>query len=137
MRACRVHRALRNLLDVLEELGLGSAGVAQQEHVDVAPEAVGAGGVLLLAPKQRQRDARLNVEVTVDGGRYALKHALACDKTRAARWACTGLPDLVTHFDITACSESLVWQMSPKERLLVKEARVLSCAHQCEGLWPA
>ncbi len=76
--ACGVHRALRDLLNVLEELGLGRAGVAQQEHVDVAPEAVGAGGMLLLAAKQRQRDARLDVEVAIDGGRYALEDALAC-----------------------------------------------------------
>ena len=86
MHACGVHRALCNLLNVLEELGLRCAGVAQQEHVDVASEAVGAGGVLLLAAKQRQSNARLDVQVSIDGGRYTLEDALACAKTRGVHW---------------------------------------------------
>ena len=101
MRTRGVHRALGDLLNVLEELGLGSAGVAQQEHVDVAPEAVGTGGVLLLATKQRQGYAGLNVEVAVDGGRYALEDALACGKTCAACWPCAVLLWLPTRADIT------------------------------------
>lgn len=82
-RTSGVDGALRDFLDVLEELGFGDARVSQQQHVDVATQAVRAGGVLLLAAKQRQCDGRLDVAVPVDRRRDALADALGCaDTTR-------------------------------------------------------
>ena len=66
------------LLGVLQELGLCCARVAQQQHVDVPPQAVRAGRCLLQPPEERQRDARLDVGVAVDAGGNAFADALAC-----------------------------------------------------------
>lgn len=65
---CCVYSPLGNLLCVLEELRLGGSGVSKQQHVDVATQAVAAGGVLLLAAKQGEGNATLDVQVAVDGG---------------------------------------------------------------------
>ena len=83
---CCVHRALCNFLDVLEELGLGSAWVPKQEHVDIAPETMGTRRVLLLAAKQRQSNACFDIEVAIDGGRYALAHALSCSTPHSHKY---------------------------------------------------
>ena len=115
MRTCCVHRALGDLLNVLEKLGLGSAGVPQQEHVDIAPEAVGAGGVLLLATKQRKRDAGLDVEVAVDRGRYALEDALACGRTCATCWPCAVPSWLPGHATMDVYTGGCSSHMSHKE----------------------
>jgi hypothetical protein len=60
-----VHRALRRLLHVLEELTFGGARVAQHQHIDVA-----ANGVLVhqlwLAAEHGQRHAHLHVVVPVN-----------------------------------------------------------------------
>ena len=58
---CGVHSALGNLLGVLEELGFGGSWVSEQQHVDVATQAMTACGVLLLAAKQGQRNASLDI----------------------------------------------------------------------------
>ena len=84
-----VHGALGDLLDVLEELGLGGARVAQEQHVDVAAQAVRPRRVLLLAAEQRQRDAGLDVQVPVDGRRDGLADPLACAGSRS--WESLGL----------------------------------------------
>jgi len=73
-----VHGALGDLLNIFEELGLGGARVPQEQHVDVAAQAVRSGRVLLLAAEQRQRDAGLDVQVAVDGWRDGLADPLAC-----------------------------------------------------------
>ncbi len=75
---CGVHRALRDLLHILQELRLGGPRVAQQQQVDIAAQAVRAAGVLGLAAEEREGDAHLDVGVPVDAGRDALADALAC-----------------------------------------------------------
>ncbi|KAJ6443533.1 hypothetical protein O9K51_04712 [Purpureocillium lavendulum] len=59
---------VRRLLDVLEHLGLGRAGVAEQQDVDVAAHVVGALGGLGDAAKERQGDGGLDVGVAIDAG---------------------------------------------------------------------
>ena len=57
--ARREHRALRRALDVLQELRLGRARVAQQQHVDVAAQAVRAAPVFSWPPKSASARPRL------------------------------------------------------------------------------
>jgi hypothetical protein len=64
------------LLDVLEDLGLGRARVAEDEDVDVAADAVLLVDVLLAPAEHGQRHRHLDVPVAVDGGGDGLDDAL-------------------------------------------------------------
>ena len=71
------HRTGGGLFHVLEELGLGRTRVTQQEHVNVATDAVLAPDILGHAAEQAQRDGRLDILMPVDARRDALDDALA------------------------------------------------------------
>ena len=75
---CGVDSPLGNLLRVLEELGLGSARVPEQQHVDVSTQAMAATGMLLLATKEGQGNAALDVEMAVDGGCDGIEDEGSC-----------------------------------------------------------
>jgi hypothetical protein len=57
---------VRGLLDVLEELRLGSTRVSQQEDVDVPSEAQLAVDVLGNAAKEREGYRRLDILVSIN-----------------------------------------------------------------------
>lgn len=59
---------LRRRLDVLEDLRLGGARVAEQEDVDVAADVVGAVGFFWDAAEEGEGDSGLDVGVAVDAG---------------------------------------------------------------------
>lgn len=52
--ACGVHTTVEDLLDVLEELRLGCAGVSQKQYVDVTTDPMLAVDVLGLATEHGQ-----------------------------------------------------------------------------------
>ena len=63
----RVDGPVRRLLHILEELRLGRARVAAQQHVDVAAELVLAARVLGLTAEEEESDGALDALVAVDG----------------------------------------------------------------------
>ena len=83
--ARRVHRARRDLLGVLEELALGGARVAEQQHVDVAADAVLVVDVLRHAAKERERDGHLGRAAAVQARRERAHDVRPVDARRELR----------------------------------------------------
>lgn len=75
--AGRKDGAMRRLLDVLQELALGGARVAEQEHIDVSANWVLSLDILCLSAKKGQCNGRLDVLVSVNARRNRADNAHA------------------------------------------------------------
>ena len=81
---CGVDSPLGYLLSVLEKLGLGSARVPKQQHVDIPAQPVAARRMLLLATKEGKSNPTFDVEVAVYGRRNGVEDERSCRHPRSA-----------------------------------------------------